>query len=321
MIAAGSAAINARRGSRGTGTTMALADGRRDGAARGPCVRTRALLLGSVLAFAPGALADPDGWAQVIVEETRANGAMPVLSVYDPGIDLPFAYAIQRALVELRVDGTAIAGYKAGFTAPGSGGRFGLAGPVSGVLFANGRLGEGAVLDRGELPRLMVELEIAFELRSAITRPMRSVDDLVTYVRHAAPAVELPSLDYAPMDALTGVDVVATNVASGHYLVGAPFRLRDLREVNAIEARLFRDGEPIDAGPATAALGDQLEALRWLVNTLHEQGWPLEPGHVLLTGTLGRINPGEPGDYVADFGRAKLAFRILPGEGGQPKRP
>lgn len=287
--------------------------------------RTR-LLVGASLALAvlgtPAASADAESWAQIIVEQTAANGAMPVLSTYDPLMDLDSAYEVQRALVLSRHGADGIGGYKAGFTAAGSGERFGLRGPIAGVLPAAGRLADGATLDRSHFGRLMVELEIGFVLRSPITREMRSVEDLLTYVRHAVPAVELPDLNYERMETLTGADVVATNVAAAHYIAGEPLSLGELDEVNTLSAALYRDGQRVDEGHATNAAGNQLEALLWLVNTVRLLGWPLEAGQLLLTGTLGRINAAEPGDYVADYGRARLAFRVVAGDvPAQARRP
>lgn len=255
--------------------------------------------------------ADADAWAAIIIEETRRGAPMPALSMYGARLDVQSAYEIQRVVVEQALKMRDIGGYKGGFTGAASREKFNLDGPIAGVLFADGRLADGAEVRRHTYKRLMVEIEIGFVLRSSITRRMNSIADLKTYVSHAVPAVELPDLNYEDIQALSGLDVLATNMAAAAYLVGEPFHLSDLAEVNALEATLYRDGEPIDQGRTTNALGDQLRALLWLVNTLIEQGWPLRPGQVLLTGSLGNINPGLPGSYRADYGRAELHFTIV----------
>ena len=49
----------------------------------------------------------------------------------------------------------------------------------------------------------------------------------------------------------------------------------------------------------------------WLVNNMVEQGWEIEPGQVLLTGVLGEIVPGNPGNYIADFGKlGRISFEV-----------
>ncbi len=93
--------------------------------------------------------------------------------------------------------------------------------------------------------------------------------------------------------------------------MGEPFALRDLAEVNQLEVVLYRDDQQIDRGEARNAAGDQLEALLWLVNHLQVAGWPLEPGHVLITGALGKINPGVAGRYRAVYSpEVVLDFQI-----------
>ncbi|MEQ8661854.1 MAG: 4-oxalocrotonate decarboxylase [Gammaproteobacteria bacterium] len=252
--------------------------------------------------------AGADGWADILRREQARGAPLPRLSTLVPGLDLELAYAIQESLVAAERIERGIGGYKAGFTAAPAQARFGLTAPVYGVLYADGEHHDGAVVELGDFARPMVELEIGFRLRSAIRRPMKSIEDLRTYVREAVPAVELPDLDYEDAGQLTGLDVVATNVASRAYVVGKPFVLAELATINELSVALYRDGERIDEGHAKNAMGDQLAALLWLVNRVQAAGWPLEAGQLLITGTLGRINPAAPGHYRAEY-RAGAAPR------------
>lgn len=270
------------------------------------------LVLGSALT---GARADPagaEGWADVIRSEvTRGNG-LPRLTELMPDIDLDEAYAIQRALVTVERPLRGIGGYKAGFTNPASRAAFGLGGPVSGVLYGDGARQDGTAIDLADFSRLMIEVEIGFVLRSPIRRPMKSLDDLMTYVREIVPVIELPDLAYDDLARVTGLDIVATNMASRAYIVGPPLRLARPAAVNALEFVLYRDGVAVDHGRAANAMGDQLGALLWLVNHVQAAGLPLAAGHLLITGTLGKINPGLPGIYRAEYGSAgQVGFSVV----------
>jgi 2-keto-4-pentenoate hydratase len=54
-----------------------------------------------------------------------------------------------------------------------------------------------------------------------------------------------------------------------------------------------------------------LKALVWLVNTVLAQGYTLAAGHVLMTGSIGNMHPGAPGDYRAAFGTlGELTLRL-----------
>ena len=257
--------------------------------------------------------ADADNWAEIIIGETAKGASMPVLSAYGAGLDVTTAYEIQRIVVEDALETRQIGGYKAGFTSAAARARFQIEKPLAGVLFADGQLVDGAEIRRDAFKRLMVEVEIGYVLRSPITRRIQSTADLKTYVLHAVPAVELPDVDYEDLGQLNGLDIVATNMAVAAYLVGKPFRFTDLEEVNALEVALYRDGELVDDGYAANALGDQLRALLWLVNDRQARGWPLRAGQLLLTGTLGKINPGMTGNYTVNYGRGELRFRIVEG--------
>jgi 2-keto-4-pentenoate hydratase len=71
------------------------------------------------------------------------------------------------------------------------------------------------------------------------------------------------------------------------------------------------DEQEVNRGKGTDALGDQWKAAVWLVNTMVESGWKMEPGHVVITGALGKMIPGRPGKYVADYGGfGKISFEI-----------
>lgn len=281
-----------------------------------------AMLLGTlVCATAQAADGSADDWADIIALELAHGQPMPLLSVYYDQLNRNSAYDIQHALVthELRKK-RVIGGYKAGFTNAALRTRFHYPDPISGVLFADGAFKDGAVIDAALFKKPMLEVEIGYVLRSPITRKLHSVADLKTYIRHALPVVEIPDLNYGNVGGLNAYDIIATNVSASHYVAGAPFALKDLAEVNGIKVALYKDEQVIDTGSASDALGNQLEALLWLVNDLYGHGWQLQAGQLLITGTLGKMNPGAPGSYRADYGLGRtLSFVIQPPAQAQPK--
>ena len=82
-------------------------------------------------------------------------------------------------------------------------------------------------------------------------------------------------------------------------------------DLNAVTVTLSLDGQEINRGKGIDALGDQWQAALWLVNTMVAQGWTMEPTNVIITGALGKMVPGKPGKYVADYGSfGKISFEI-----------
>ncbi len=249
--------------------------------------RIAVFLLAATCAFA-------DAPVDAIVAATQRSATFP--DVADE-TDAAAAYAIQTAVVE-RTYGAAIAGYKAGLTSAAAQQRFGVAEPVLGALPAAGRMEPGAHL--AAVPGLQIEVEIGFLIgRGDAPAAM-------------FPAIELPRLDYADMAKVTLADVVATNVAAYRFIVG-PSAMLD-PDVRRLEVSLERDGRRIFTAFASDAMGDPTDVYEWLIPRIHSHGYSLQPGMVVITGSLGRVVDAEPGKYVAHYGAlGDIQFTI---EGG-----
>ena len=239
----------------------------------------------------------------------QAGNPLPVATGERADLDLPAAYGIQHAYVAARLQSESIAGFKAGATAPGPQRAFGLSEPITGVLFASGARENGARIRLGDFRALMLEVELGFRLGRAITEAPRDVAALREAVSAVLPMVELAEIPFGGA-AFTGLDLIAANSASCAFMAGDEPAWRDT-DINAITVRFARDGEVLHEAPASDVMGDQWQALLWLVGRVLEQGYSLEPGHLLMTGSIGAAHPGKPGRYEADFGDfGRLAFQV-----------
>ena len=82
-------------------------------------------------------------------------------------------------------------------------------------------------------------------------------------------------------------------------------------DLNNTSTTLTLNGETVLQGKGADALGDQWKAALWLINTIVEQGYKIEPGHVLITGALPKATRGKPGKYVADYGKlGQISFEV-----------
>ena len=217
-----------------------------------------------------------------IATAVKGRGAIPALPA---GLTMDDAYEMQAALVRA-VAGDAIAGYKAGLTAPAGQAQFGIDHPLIGVLYEAGRLESGATFVGG--PGVSLECEVGL------------VIDADGSPRSAGPVIELPRLNFSRREDATGINLCACNIASDRYVVGEQAALRD--DYGALEVTLTRDGETVLRAGLGEALGGPLPALEWMVDTARELGRPLADGMLMITGALGGIHPAKPGAYVADYG-------------------
>jgi 2-keto-4-pentenoate hydratase len=99
----------------------------------------------------------------------------------------------------------------------------------------------------------------------------------------------------------TAKDLVATNLGSARYIVGAR---RNPGEVNtdSIPISLRRDGQTLHDANVTSIKDGQWSNLRQVLNQLTSQGHTIRAGALVISGSLGAVHPGEPGKYRADFG-------------------
>ncbi|AFM26732.1 2-keto-4-pentenoate hydratase [Desulfomonile tiedjei] len=246
-----------------------------------------------------------------IVAARTSTKTFPLPSAQIPDLDLNKAYALQRTLTERLVkSGHRIGGFKAGLTSEAGQKRFGVDRPLLGPLFKSGELEPGVSLEPKDFTRLFIEVEIGYLLGDKITEPVQDVETLKKKIKEVFPAVELPDLRFDDMKNLKGADIVVDAVSSSKYIVGRRMPA-DKVDVSAVSVILKLDGNEINKGQASDALGDQWKALLWLVNSAVEQGWTLEPGYIFITGALGNMLPGKPGKYEADWGSlGKISWTV-----------
>lgn len=204
------------------------------------------------------------------------------------------AYRVQDSWVR-GVFGAFPAGFKAGLTNPAAQSRFGVATPVLGVLPENSRLFSKTTVPGAS--GLLIEVEIGF-LVGMDGSPAAMLG-----------VVELPRLSFARPDQLDVNDIIASNVSTFRFVTGDSVRFdAGVREAAVV---LERDGEVLNRGFATDAMGDPLAAYRWLLAKAENVGYRVEPGMIILTGSLGHVVDGSPGRYTARFdGMGSIDFEI-----------
>jgi len=199
--------------------------------------------------------------------------------------------------------GAQVHGFKGALTAIGAPQALGLEKPVTGVLLRPPVLATGermVQLEIGSYHRPMLEMELGLRFARSLERPPADVAQLRQALGGVVPVVELADLRFVE-PAIRGSDLVAANAAAGDILVGLTMPLPGL-DLNAVEAKLFRDGQSLRQGQARDVLGDQWRAALLLVRMLMEQGWKPGPGQILITGAMGGMEPALPGRYQVDFG-------------------
>lgn len=222
----------------------------------------------------------------------------------DPGfvLDLPQAYALQRAVSALRVAaGDRVIGYKVGCTGPGTVTQFGMEGPIRGYLYESEVRRTGDTLDRAAFAHPAVEGEMA----------LRIGDD--GEIAAVFPVIELHHFVFrAPHKTLA--ELVANNglnaglvLPDEAWLSSRTHLAKQATLSVRINDRVVGSGDlwPLPGGPGAS--------LDWLRHHLAAFGLALVPGQIIIAGTPLGLYPVEAGDHIAVFIDDELTVHCLIG--------
>lgn len=253
-----------------------------------------------------------ENFANQLLQASQNNKAIPHYSNFNPAANETSAYTVQFNYVKARQNNDVIAGYKAGLTSTAGQKKFNVSSALSGVLFSRGHLTNLKQVSLSNAGKLMLETELGFILAESITQPVASVQSLKQRVESVAAVIELPDIGFTRPKQISGIDLIAANVAAHQFIIGQTIDIHRLGNINLLTTHLQHNGQPIYDGKATDALGDQWQALFWLVNQLVDQGHQLAAGEILITGALGKMVPAKVGQYRADFGQlGQIEFTIV----------
>ncbi|WP_444996456.1 2-keto-4-pentenoate hydratase [Aliikangiella sp. IMCC44359] len=263
-------------------------------------IKKLVILFSLLIAVSP--LAAEEAFVQQLLKTDQSQQLIPHYLADSPSATETSAYQTQKFYVDIRKQTDPIAGYKAGLTSKASQKKLNVSQALSGTLFSSGYLSNTQTVNLNSAKKLMIETEIGFILSQPIKKPIKNLTQLSSLIESVAAVIELPNLGYANPKKLTGLDLIASNLASHQYLVGNKLKLKELPDINQIKTRLTYQNETLFTGNAKDALGDQWQALYWLINHLLAQGYTLSEGDLLITGALGKMVPAQKGNYHANFG-------------------
>ncbi|MAP93503.1 MAG: 2-keto-4-pentenoate hydratase [Ponticaulis sp.] len=240
-----------------------------------------------------------------------ARSIPPIVDQLQAG-DVDTAYAIQeintaRALAE----GRRLVGRKIGLTSQKVQAQLGVDQCDFGMLFADMSVDENGTVPFGKLIQPKVEAEIGFVLKSDLTEGALTLVDIVNAIDYAVPCLEIVDSRIADWQ-ISIVDTIADNASSGLFVTGT-----EKVDISALDLRLCGmvielDGEPVSLGAGAACLGNPLNAVKWLAETMVRSGRPLKAGDLVLSGALGPMFPAKPGDSfearISGLGSVRVQF-------------
>ena len=218
----------------------------------------------------------------------------------------------RRRLVErLEASDNRIVGYKAGLTSKALQERFGVAGPVRGVLLEKMMLSDGAEVPHDFGARPVFEADLLVTVRDSAIHQAKTHLDVLRALSQVAPFIELPDLLVAEGEKLSGPLLVSINVGARLGVVGKGVPARPTPEFAAALAAMrvvvSDRGKELGSGKGAAILDHPLNAVLWLVQDLDKAGIRLKPGDVLSLGSFTQPMKPVPGMEVT------VRYEGLPG--------
>lgn len=250
--------------------------------------------------------------AEELIELHRAPREVPPFSERYPGLSAADGYRAARALHEHRIaEGWKPVGRKIGFTNRTLWSRYGVREPIWGMVYDRTLLfseNDSCRVPLAGLVQPRIEPEICFRLKRA-PEPGR-LAECIEWMAHSVEIVQCRH----PGWKVAIADCTADNGLHGRLVVGPPQPAKDLEQLAAAEAKLYRGERLVDQGRGENVLGGPLLSLAHLVELLKKQSEapPLAAGEIVTTGVLTDAHPVVPGETwrteVTGFAGLALAF-------------
>lgn len=249
-----------------------------------------------------------DELAAKLYQAYEHSAPMPNLSKEYP-MNMSLAYEVQKSFVKSILQKEKIAGFKAGLTSDEAQAEFNINRPIIGVLFKKGHRTNESTFILKNFNGLMIEAELGYIVKRRIHKKVNSIEELKRYISQVIPVVELPDVAFEST-LKEAVDLVSVNTGSAYYMPEHKANLIG-EDVNGITVTMSHNNNVILQGQGKDALGDQWEALRWLVNQILAHGWVIEKDYLLITGALGGMTEARPGQYKVQYNNGSvLTFQV-----------
>lgn len=235
--------------------------------------------------------------AQELYAALGARRTVPPLRCRGLKLEIDDAYAISLRLLERRLEaGEKVIGKKIGVTSKAVQDMLGVHQPDFGFLTDRMHVADGArICIAASMIQPRAEAEIALILRTGLKGPGVTSEQVLAATQAIAPCFEI--VDSRIENWNIGIlDTVADNASCGVFVLGnARLDPRPL-DLAALRVRVWKNDAPLSEGLGSAVQGSPLASVAWLANTLGRYGVSLDPGEIILSGSLVPLESARPGD-------------------------
>ena len=233
-----------------------------------------------------------------LYEALTAGKTLSPLTSRGFDITIEDAYHIQQRMLARRLDkGERVIGKKIGVTSKAVMNMLGVHQPDFGYLLDGMVYNEGESIPMNTLIQPKAEGEIAFLMKKDLMGPGVTAADVLAATEGVMACFEI--VDSRIQDWKIKIqDTVADNASCGVFVLGDKVVDPKKVDLSLCGMVLEKNGEIVVTGAGAATLGNPVNAMVWLTNTLGRLGSPLKAGDVVLSGALGAMVPVQAGDSL-----------------------
>ncbi|MBA4418458.1 MAG: hydratase [Syntrophus sp. (in: bacteria)] len=226
------------------------------------------------------------------------------LTSFDAAMTLSGASKVQEEFISVisKEFGEPV-GYKAGLTNPNVQKVFGVSQPVRGALLKKMILKSGADIPADFGAISVSEGDLIVRVGDEAINQAKTPEETLKWLDAVIPFIELPDMVFDKTMKPTAPAIVAINVGARYGVMGEPIALGATEEwrdrLKNFTLQLFDEkGTVIAEGKGTALLGDPLNVVLWLKESLAGEGKRLKKGDLLSLGSITRPMPAKPGTVL-----------------------
>jgi len=212
-------------------------------------------------------------------------------------LTLPEAQKVQNQFVaEISKSLGQRVGYKAGLTNQKAQERFNVSQPLRGVFLEKMLLENGSVISAKVGSRPIGEGDLIMRVGSSEINNAKTPRETLKYLDAVIPFIELGDLVYSQDLKLDAPALLAINVGARTGILGKPISVADTDEwENRLKGlrieMLDENGKVLASGNGSGLLGNPLNVVLWIKDSLQAEGKELKKGDLLSLGSMTSFVP------------------------------
>ena len=222
-------------------------------------------------------------------------------------ITLDEAYCSQEKYVQaLKSINGKVIGYKVGFTGKATQERFKINTPATAVLFEHMFIKNGSSIDKNFGHRTLIEPDLMMIVKNSNIMNAKNPLEASNYISSIHPFMELPALQIAEDEPMTGAVIVAINMVATKMVMGPGVLMQstpEFIESLATMETIFEDekGNIIQNSPGSSLMGNPMNVVMWLIEDFNKRGITLNAGDRISLGSVGKLFPLKEGNKTYTY--------------------